>query len=81
MVIAFDVLEQNVDKLPSDKDDKIIATLTYTPQDKDKPEQKLSHYIARLPDSVLESSLDIDDSSFANQKIGCLAGQRTILHG
>lgn len=51
------------------KEEKIIGVLSYTAEGSKKTEQKLTSFIARLPESVLQSSLTITSSTFPNQSI------------
>ncbi|MFH1789998.1 MAG: hypothetical protein ABH832_02935 [bacterium] len=46
--------------------EKIIARLTYTPEDTKRKEQKLSHYLISLSDSALQSKLIVPSSTFIN---------------
>lgn len=49
------------------KEEKIIADLSYTPEKTNRREQKLAYFISKLPASVLEGKLIIATSSFPNQ--------------
>lgn len=51
------------------QEEKIVAKLLYKPENTDRREQKISHLLARLPDSVLASQLNIATSTFKNQKL------------
>jgi len=52
------------------KEEKIVARLSYEPEGTDRHEQKLSHYISKLYDSVLQGELKMASSSFVNQPLG-----------
>ena len=51
------------------EDDKIIAALSYRPDDRTDREQQLGMFIARLPGSVLEGHLTMASSSFTRQTL------------
>ncbi|OGH92907.1 MAG: hypothetical protein A2534_02495 [Candidatus Magasanikbacteria bacterium RIFOXYD2_FULL_39_9] len=48
------------------KEERIIANLSYRPEDKKNREQKLSSIIANIPESVLMGKLDFPTSTFSN---------------
>ncbi|MFH1292341.1 MAG: hypothetical protein ABIH87_04065 [bacterium] len=50
-------------------EDKIIARLTYQPSETDRQEQKISHYLVRLSDSLLHGQLNIAQASFINNPL------------
>jgi hypothetical protein len=51
------------------EDDKIIALLSYLPENSNSKEQKLGAFLLNLQNSVLGSSLEITESSFANARV------------
>ena len=48
------------------KDTQFIANLSYQPENNTSREQKLSSYVARIPDSILTGQLDISSSTLLN---------------
>jgi len=52
--------------IPPKQEQKITAILSYTPENSKNKEQKLSDFVVNLPDSVLQSNLQITPTSFAN---------------
>jgi len=50
-------------------DEKIIGTLSYTPENSKRLEQKLTAFITHIPSSVLESKLELSSSTFPNQPL------------
>lgn len=51
------------------QEEKIVAKLLYKPENTDRREQKISHFLVRLPGSVLNGRLNIAASTFKNQKL------------
>jgi hypothetical protein len=50
-------------------DNKILALLTYLPEEKTEKEQKISAGIVRVVDSVIQTKLILTDTAFPEQKI------------
>lgn len=49
--------------------DRILASLSYVPENKEEREQKLSTYLVNLPESVLASKLTIATSTLPNRPL------------